>query len=169
LIPIKAGDTRLPYFSQNHHTVKETAMKHVIRMIVITLIFVYGGAFAEMAGKGGGTMSNQQMMSTKQTTQQMSQQMMSQEHMRNMVQFMQQMQSSVSDMNTLMQKNKMMNQIQLGEAARVMEQLSNQMRAMSQQMQAGRFDDKELAMLRQRHEEVVRDMKQLQQNLQNSN
>ena len=144
-------------------------MKLGFLIMLMVLVFSMGGAYADMAGKTGGTQSNQQMMSTQQSMNQMSQQMMSQEHMRNMTQFMQQMQSSVSDMNTLMQKHKMMNQIQLGEAAKVMEQLSNQMREMSKNMQAGRFDDKELAMLREHHEEVVRDMKQLQQNLQKSN
>lgn len=138
-------------------------MKFGLTLIAMMLVFSVGEVFA---APGGGMQSSQDMMSTQHSTQQMSHQMMSQDHMRNMTKFMKQMQSSVNEMTKLMQKHKMMNQIQLGEASKVMQQMSTQMHEMSQKMAAGTFDDKELAMLRQHHQAMLKDMKKLQQTLQ---
>ncbi|NOZ53107.1 MAG: DUF4175 domain-containing protein [Gammaproteobacteria bacterium] len=138
-----------------------------ISSIVILFIFATT-AFAAMDNNGGmrSMPSQHQTMSGQHATQQMSQQMMNTESMRNMMTFMQQMQTSLQDMSKFMEKHQTMDQTQRGETANVMEQMSKQMHEMSEKMQTGNFDDKTSALMRERHDKMIQDMNQLEQNLQ---
>lgn len=139
-------------------------------LFVAILLISANASFAAMDHNGnmGAMPSQHQTMSGQHTAQQMSQQMMNTESMRNMMTFMQQMQASMQNMSEFMEKNQMMNQMQLGEAASVMEQMSTQMHEMSKKMMAGQFDEKELSMMREQHKEMMNNMEQLEKNMKNN-
>ena len=141
-------------------------MKTYAFLITILFVFIISSQ-AAMGGKTGmDGMMTPESMSTQHATQQMSQHMMNDESMRKMMTFMNQMQTSMQDMSKLMGKHQMMNQLQLSESGKIMDQMSKQMHEMSAQMQAGKFDEKDLSLMRERHEEMIRNMDQLEKNLQ---
>lgn len=134
--------------------------------ILMLVAFVVGIVWADMPG---GSMHDKemesQMMSTQQATHEMMQQSMSQKSMQNMMQMMEEMRGNMTQMSQLMEKHKMMSQAQLSEAAKMMEHMSSSMHEMSMSMQKGQFDDKALAMMKERNKEMDQMMKQFQQEL----
>ena len=143
-----------------------TILSSLLYMLML-VAFVVGIVWADMPG--GGTMHDQQsesqMMSTHEATHEMMHQTMSQKSMQNMMQMMEEMRNNMTQMSQLMEKNKMMSQMQLSEAAKMMEHMSSSMHEMSKNMQQGQFDDKALAMMKERNKEMNQMIEKFQQQL----
>lgn len=132
-------------------------MKKLIS-IVLGLSLVCTGASVFAAGKDMMSSpmdkSKDQTMSRQHASQMSTSQMMNRDQLRNMTQLMDQMHETMQTMTQLMENHRMMNQMQLGEVAGVMQKLSTNMQKMSQDMSKGDYDDKAVTAL----QDQTRDM-----------
>ena len=120
---------------------------------ILTLI-VLGASSAVAAPPGNDT-----------AQQQRAQQIMSRQYTEHMLQLMKEMRDSVAQMSDIMEKHQMMSQTNLSQAAQLMSNMSSHMQELSKRMQQGQFDDKSVALMQQRNQEMTRMMRSLQHNL----
>lgn len=134
--------------NNRHNPVSKTAL-------LVTLLMV---SFPLLAEKGTQSTMQQreQSMSQKQATQGMSTQTMTREQAKTMTQLMDQMHNTMQSMSQLMEQHRMLTQAQLSEVANVMQKLSNNMQQATQDINKGKYDEKDMAMLQDRTKELDR-------------
>jgi hypothetical protein len=150
----------------NIQLMEDTTMKHLTVFLFAVALFITGTVWADTHG---GSMHDKQtesqMMSTQEATHEMMHQTMSQKSMQNMMQMMEEMRNNMMQMSQMMEKHKMMSQMQLSEAAKMMDHMSTSMHEMSKQMHEGKFDDKTVAMMKERNKEMHAMIEKLQKQM----
>jgi len=121
--------------------------------LALSLLFLYGPVFAE---QGGGTsmQQHQKTMSQQQATQGMATQAMTREQAQNMTQLMDQMHNTMQSMSKIMEQHRMLTQNQLSEVATVMQKLSDNMQQATKDINQGKVNEKDLAMLQDKTKEL---------------
>jgi len=129
-----------------------TFIRTHLRFILTLVVFAAGSAFAAQPGNDTAQ-------------QQRSHQVMSPQYTEHMLQLMKEMRDNVAQMSDIMEKHQMMSQTNLSQAAQLISNMSNHMQEMSKRMQQGQFDDKSVALMQKRNQDMTRMMHSLQHEL----
>ena len=139
----------------SNHCAKNCISKIHYPALLLSLFMFSGLAYAEKAAPSA-TQQQQKSMSQKQATQGMATQAMTREQTKSMTQLMDQMHNTMQSMSQLMEKHRMLTQTQLSEVAGVMQKLSTNMQQATKELNKGKYNEKDIAMLQDRTKDLDR-------------